>query len=145
MKIIIISCLMVSYMGWTAFNAQNQDDPLKESIKRGKEVYNDFCLQCHMADGQGVKDAFPPLAESDFLLQKRKESIKAVMYGMSGEITVNEVVYNGNMSNQGLYDDEVADVMNYILNSWGNKSEKMVTEEEVKSIKKEVEEKKAEQ
>ncbi len=131
-------------MGWTAMNAPKQEDPLKESIKRGKEVYNDFCLQCHMADGKGVKDAFPPLAGSDFLLQKRKESIKAVMYGMEGEITVNEVVYNGNMANQGLYDDEVADVMNYILNSWGNKSEKMVTEEEVKAIKKE-EEKKAEQ
>ncbi len=143
MKLIIITTLMLAYTGWTAFigSGQEQGDPLKESMKRGAEVYDSFCVNCHMADGKGVEDAFPPLAKADFLLKKREESILAVKNGLSGEIKVNGETYNSVMADQGLYDDEVADVMNYILNSWGNKSDKMVTEKEVKSL---VEQKKKE-
>ncbi|MGC1632276.1 MAG: cytochrome c [Gelidibacter sp.] len=111
-----------------------QTPELKESITRGARVYEDFCMNCHMPKGQGVPSAFPPLADSDYLLSKRIESIKAVKYGLSGEITVNGKVYNSSMAALGLSDDEVADVMNYILNSWGNDDGKMVTTSEVSKI-----------
>ena len=68
------------------------------------------------------------------MLNKRIESIKAVKYGLSGPIVVNGVNYNLNMENMGLDNQEIADVMNYILNSWGNKSEKSVTEKEVDEV-----------
>ncbi|MBD8490533.1 cytochrome c [Echinicola sp. CAU 1574] len=136
-KLGILSCFIFSYLGWTAFYFQDQDEALKASIKRGQEVYQDYCISCHLANGEGVDGTFPPLAKSDFLLKKREESIRAVKYGMNGEIIVNKKTYNSTMTNLGLYDDEVADVMNYILNSWGNKSKKMVTEEEVKAVSKE--------
>ena len=100
----------------------------------GKELYEDFCVRCHMTDGKGVKGAYPPLANADYLLNKRIESIKAVKYGLSGPIVVNGVNYNLNMENMGLDSQEIADVMNYILNSWGNKSEKSVTEKEVDEV-----------
>lgn len=109
-------------------------DPLAESIKRGKTVYEDFCMQCHLPTGEGVPSVYPPLAKADYLLKNRKAAIYAVKYGLKGEITVNKQAYNSVMPAPGLYDDEVADVMNYILNTWGNKSEKMVTEAEVKAI-----------
>jgi len=113
-------------------------DPLEESIKRGAIVYNENCAVCHLGQGQGVPNVFPPLAKSDWLTKDRREaSIRVVKYGQSGEIQVNGKTYNSNMANLGLYEDEVADVMNYILNNWGNSSDKMVTEEEVKAIKKE--------
>lgn len=115
-------------------NSDNQD-PLAESIKRGKTVYEDFCMQCHLPTGEGVASVYPPLAKADYLLKNRKASIHAVKYGLKGEITVNEQVYNSVMPAPGLYDDEVADVMNYILNSWGNKNPKMITEAEVKAVK----------
>ncbi|TXD64136.1 c-type cytochrome [Polaribacter glomeratus] len=111
-------------------------DPLKESIKRGSEIYSDFCMSCHLPAGEGVAEVFPPLAKSDYLMQKRKESIQAIKYGLKGKIIVNGQEYNGNMSALGLADDEVADVMNYITNSWGNENDKMVTEEEVAKIEK---------
>ena len=111
-----------------------QTPELKESIARGALVYEDFCMNCHMPKGEGVPSAFPPLADSDYLLGKRIESIKAVKYGMSGEITVNGKVFNSSMAALGLSDDEVADVMNYILNSWGNDDGKMVTTSEVSKI-----------
>lgn len=114
--------------------APAQTPELKESMKRGAEIYDDFCMSCHMPDGKGEVNTYPPLANSDYLMKKREESIKAVKYGLSGEITVNGIKYNNAMAALGLYDDEVADVMNYILNSWGNEDAKIVTVEEVSKI-----------
>ena len=117
------------------FSTKEQITPLQESIARGKEVYTDFCIQCHLATGKGNGITFPPLDNSDWLKKKRKESIHAVKYGQKGEIVVNQQKYNGIMTPLGLSDQEVADVMNYILNSWSNSNKKMVTVQEVISIK----------
>lgn len=111
-----------------------QNPELKKSIERGSVVYEDFCMQCHLPDGKGVPKAFPPLDDSDYLKNKRKQSIKAIKYGMSGEIIVNGQKYNTAMAPLGLTDEEVADVMNYITNSWSNKNSKMITVEEVSKI-----------
>ena len=90
-----------------------------------------------MPDGQGQIGIIPPLAKSDFLYKHMEESIKALKFGgIDGEITVNGVKYNSKMEKMGLYDDEIADIMNYTLNSWGNKYEKRIKEEYVKSLKK---------
>ena len=106
-----------------------------ESIKRGKLLYQDLCLRCHMPDGKGVEGIYPPLAKSDFLFKHLKESILAVKQGgIEGEIIVNGVKYNTQMEDMGLYEDEVADVLNYILNSWGNKYDKIITEEYIKNL-----------
>jgi mono/diheme cytochrome c family protein len=78
--------------------------------------------------------AFPPLANSDYLVKNRIESIKAIKYGQSGEIIVNGETYNNIMPSLGLENDEIADVMNYITNSWGNSNDKLITEDEVSEI-----------
>lgn len=113
-----------------------QDTELKESMERGRATYADFCVSCHLQQGEGVAHTFPPLAGSDYLMEKREESIKAIKYGLQGEILVNGVTYNSAMTGLGLEDDEVADVMNYISNSWGNTSDSIVTKKEVVSVKK---------
>ncbi len=115
------------------FLVKPQDDKLIQSMKRGEEIYQDFCINCHMHGGEGVSGVFPPLAGADYLLEKREESIYAVKYGQKGEITVNGVKYNNIMLPLYLSDEEVADVMNYVLNSWENKGE-FVSVEEVKAI-----------
>lgn len=111
-----------------------QSPELKESMTRGAVIYEDFCMNCHMPNGEGAPGTFPPLAGADYLLKKRNESIKAVKYGLSGEIVVNGTTYYGAMAALGLSDVEVADVMNYILNSWGNEDGKIVTPVEVSKI-----------
>lgn len=111
-----------------------QDNKMTESMERGSEIYADFCITCHLDKGQGVEAVFPPLAKSDYLMANRKESLFGIKYGKSGEITVNGVVYNNTMVAFGLEDQEIADVMNFITNSWGNKNDEMVTEEEVAAI-----------
>ncbi|REE24520.1 c-type cytochrome [Winogradskyella pacifica] len=116
-------------------NTVNQDNPkLIASIERGKIVYNDMCITCHLPNGKGVPRAFPPLADSDFLRENQTESIKAVKYGMSGEIVVNGITYNSTMAPLGLSDNEVADVINYINNSWGNTINNFVTPEKVSEL-----------
>ena len=107
---------------------------LNASIERGGIIYTDFCMQCHMANGKGIEGTFPPLAGSDWLTEKRSESIHAVKYGQSGEIVVNGETYNSVMVTMGLSDREVADVLNYVMNSWGNTQDKMVSPEEVSKI-----------
>lgn len=114
---------------------QQQQTPLQKSMARGKEVYTDFCIQCHMATGKGNGTTFPPLDGSDWLKKKRTESIHAVKYGQKGEILVNQKKFNGMMPPMGLSDEEIADVMNYVSNSWTNKSKKMVTSKEVALVK----------
>tara|TARA_B110000090_G_C13034776_1_gene313290 strand:+ start:103 stop:498 length:396 start_codon:yes stop_codon:yes gene_type:complete len=114
----------------------SQNDSLDISIKKGKFLYEDFCLRCHMPNGKGQEGIIPPLAKSDFLFKHMEESIKAIKFGgIEGEIIVNGVKYNSKMEKMGLYDDEIADIMNYTLNSWGNKYGKMIKENYVKSLK----------
>ena len=130
MKIITLSIAIVTTLNFLSISSQ---DPLMESIKRGEEVYLGYCITCHMDQGQGIEGVFPPLAGSDYLMEDRERSIKTVKYGLEGEIIVNGVTYNNIMSPMGLSDEEIADVLNYIRNSWGNKGE-TVRVEEVKDV-----------
>tara|TARA_R110000868_G_scaffold225048_2_gene477305 strand:- start:53 stop:517 length:465 start_codon:yes stop_codon:yes gene_type:complete len=114
----------------------NPQTSLQQSIANGKEVYADFCMQCHQATGKGSGSSFPPLDGSDWLKNKRTESIRAVKYGQKGAIVVNGKKFNSMMPAMGLSDEEVADVMNYVMNSWSNKQSKMVTVSEVALVKK---------
>ena len=111
-----------------------QKKPLEQSIADGKEIYNDFCVQCHLDNGEGVSGVFPPLAKSDYLLNNIVISIRGLKYGLSGPIVVNGEEYDGVMQNQGLDNLEIADVMNFILNNWGNESKEIITENQVANI-----------
>lgn len=133
MKSILLMLLFSMAFNFTS-NSQSAD--LKSSIKRGQEIYSDFCVTCHLPNGKGVERVFPPLANSDYLIKNREASIKAIKFGLQGSITVNGKKYNSIMAPLGLSDDEIADVMNYISNSWGNKNSKMVTKADVTKIKK---------
>lgn len=138
MKLKFIVVIVTLFLG---LNMNCQNSPkivsanLAESIKEGQLIYNEFCISCHMAYGEGAGAIFPPLANSDFLKTKQIESIKAVKYGMSGEILVNGKTYNSVMSPLGLSDQEVADVMNFINNSWGNDYGEFYSKSDISKIK----------
>jgi len=131
MKILVgIIGFFVLFEGTTLY----QKKPLKQSITDGEEIYQDFCIQCHLETGEGVSGVFPPLAKSDYLLNNIEMSIRGLKYGLSGPIVVNGEEYNGVMQDQGLENGEIADVMNYILNNWGNEFDEIITKEKVASI-----------
>ena len=98
-----------------------QEDTLKQSMKRGEEVYNQYCASCHMPNGEGEEIICPPLAKTTYL-KDQKRAIGIVLNGQEGEITVNGKQYDVPMAAMdNLTDREVADVLNYVSNSWGNK------------------------
>lgn len=106
---------------------------LKKSMEAGKKVYETSCMNCHMQDGKGLEGVFPPVAQSDFLKKSTNDIIDVLVKGQSGEIKVNGVTYNGVMpSVEYLSDQEIADVLNYTQNSWGNKNSKPVLPDQVK-------------
>lgn len=110
----------------------NTDKELGESIKRGEQVYINNCSSCHMENGKGLDGVFPPLAKSDYLMADTHRAINQIKKGVEGEMTVNGVTYYGMMPAQDLTEKQLADVMNYIRNSWGNTG-KIVTVEDVKA------------
>lgn len=112
----------------------SENTPLTASIKRGKEIYSDLCVTCHLPNGKGIAGTYPPLDGSDWLTDKREASIRGVKYGMQGPIVVNGEKYDNIMTPMGLSDQEVADAMNYVMNSWSNNIKDMVTAEEVAAI-----------
>ena len=143
MKLFILSIITGLSSFFTTIHTSNyisleesQDINLEKSIERGKIVYKEFCIRCHKENGEGKGKFYPPLAKSDWLKDKRIESIRAVKYGLKGAITVNGVDFKRSMSNPGLENEEIVDVMNYIMNSWGNTQEEIVTLEEVEKTNK---------
>jgi len=87
----------------------------------GARVYAAACVACHQADGQGLPNAFPPLAGSDFLKADPQRAIGIVLHGLTGPVTVNGKEFNSVMPPMTqLSDAEIADVLSYVMNSWGN-------------------------
>lgn len=107
----------------------------EEQMEFGRQTYMQTCFACHQGEGQGVPNAFPPLAKSDYLNADVNRSIEVILYGLSGEITVNGEKYNSVMTRQSLSSEEVANVLTYVYNSWGN-SKQIVTPAMVDKVKK---------
>ncbi len=108
---------------------------LPKSIERGKEVYETYCMSCHMPEGQGT-EIFPPVAKTDYLKKPAKTLINIVLLGQSGEITVNKKKYDALMPPQPyLSDEQIADVLNYVRNKMGNKVPGAITPEQVKALR----------
>ena len=101
---------------------------LADKIKIGKEIYGTTCFACHQSEGQGIPNTFPPLAKSDFLNADVKRAVKTILKGLSGEVIVNGKKFNNIMPAQNLSDDEIANVMTYIYNSWGNNKTEIAPE-----------------
>jgi mono/diheme cytochrome c family protein len=95
---------------------------LQESIKRGKELYAVECQSCHMENGEGLPGVYPPLAKTDYLKKPSAFLVDIILKGQEGEIQVNGTAYNTPMPAQAhLTDEKVADILNYVRNTWGNK------------------------
>lgn len=135
MRLLIVGYLLI--VGGTTASLY-QEKTKEESIVAGEEIYQDFCLQCHLTSGVGVSGVFPPLKDSDYLMNNIDKSIAGIKFGLKGEIVVNDEIYDGVMAKQGLDNEEIADVMNYILNQWGNSYDAQITTQQVSEVQKSV-------
>jgi nitrite reductase (NO-forming) len=102
-------------------------------MEKGKRVYTQVCFACHQPEGQGLPGVFPPLAKSDYMMADKTRAITSLIKGLNGPITVNGQPYNGVMPPSLLNDEQIANVLTYVMNSWGNQGN-VVTVDEVKKV-----------
>jgi mono/diheme cytochrome c family protein len=96
---------------------------MQQYVFQGKQLYGVHCANCHQSDGTGLGKLIPPM-DSSFLVNNQALIICAIKHGLQGAIVVNGQTYNGVMpNNPGLRPLEIAEIMTYINNTWGNKSE----------------------
>lgn len=105
-----------------------------ERIELGRRLFTSICAACHQPTGQGRPNMFPPLAGSDFLNADKDRAIKIVIYGRQGEVMVNGMKFNNSMPSFPLSDQNIANVLTFVYNSFGN-SGLEVTPDQVKILR----------
>ena len=88
----------------------------------GSQVYTQHCANCHGSNGEGLGRLYPPLTDSNYLRKNRSSLACMVKYGINDTIEVNHILFSGKMpAETHLPDMDIAAVITYITNSFGNK------------------------
>jgi len=96
---------------------------LSSHVTNGKAVYSKICVTCHMADGLGVQNMNPPLVKTTYVLGNKAKLISIVLQGFNESVEIDGNTYSNVMPSQDfLKDQEIADVLTYVRNSFGNKA-----------------------
>jgi mono/diheme cytochrome c family protein len=131
---IIITLLTVVVYVMSQQSKPVQPNSTEASMQRGKLVYNKVCLSCHQADGGGVPKLNPPLTVAEYINDKKK-LIQIVLKGMTDRIPIDDEYYSNNMApHTDLTNQQIADVLTYVRNSFGNKAS-AVTVADVQAVK----------
>ncbi len=106
-------------------------------LAKGKQVFGNTCVACHQATGQGLPGQFPPLVASEWVISPNPErAIRIVLNGLTGPIAVKGAEFNNTMVpwRDALTDEDIAAVVTYVRQEWGNKASK-VTADQVKKAR----------
>ncbi len=109
------------------------------NLDRGKAVYDNVCALCHNTDGTGKPNQAPPFVGSEWVLGSPEKMIRIPLYGLNGPVQVKGQEWNLAMPAMGaaLSEDDLAAVLSYIRQSWGNKASE-ITAEQIRKIKSQV-------
>ncbi|WP_183574569.1 c-type cytochrome [Mucilaginibacter sp. X5P1] len=108
---------------------------LATSIANGKNIYIQNCASCHQTDGGGAGNMNPPLIKTTYVLGNKTTLIKIILNGFSDNVEINGQTYQNTMaSHDFLKDQEIADVLTYVRNSFTNKAS-AVTASQVKTVR----------
>lgn len=119
-------------MALIAFAARQPDTA---TMERGKKVYNAYCLACHQADGGGVPKLNPPLEKTAYVTGGKTRLIQIILKGMNTHEEIEGETYSNTMAPlNNLTDQQIADVLTYVRNSFGNKAT-VVTPGDVKYVR----------
>jgi mono/diheme cytochrome c family protein len=135
----LLNLTLLALLG--SFAAQAQEFDVKASIERGKPLYMQTCIACHQVTGMGLPPAFPPLGGAEYVTGSPRRMVAMMLKGMQGPLTVKGVTYNNIMlpldTQFPIYKDDakVADVANYVRNSFGNSVTEHVTPALVKEVR----------
>lgn len=100
------------------------------SFERGKLLYKTYCLSCHQFDGGGVENLNPPIIKTPFVLGDKTRLIKIILHGFNEKVDIEGDTYSNNMPPlNNLTDQQIADVLTYVRNDFGNKATRIKTTE----------------
>ena len=106
-----------------------------DQMKRGAAVYARTCIACHQPTGMGLPPVFPPIANAPIVVGNPELPIKFILQGLMGPITVGGTTYISMMPPVlGVSDAEIADVLTYVRQSFGNKGNP-VSADQVKAVR----------
>ncbi len=92
-----------------------------DKYSQGKTLYDNYCVNCHGENGENLAELIPPLANSDYLIKNKDKIACLIYYGYKGKITVNGIEYKQQMpGNPNFNDIDIANLINYINNHFGN-------------------------
>ncbi|MEY3688885.1 MAG: Copper-containing nitrite reductase precursor [Bacteroidota bacterium] len=133
-KVLAIILIISAFASMTYIVSQSignyQGNITKNKHAKGEELYNQRCATCHLENGEGVQDLYPPLQSSDFLRNDKSRIINVLLQGLSGPVTVNGIPYNSVMHPVPGTDRDLSEVLNYVYARFGN-GEYTFTPEEI--------------
>jgi mono/diheme cytochrome c family protein len=100
-----------------------------QKLEAGRALFSTICAVCHQPTGQGIASRFPPLAGSDFLNADKHRAIKVLLNGLQGELVVNGQKFNNAMPRFPLTDQDIANALTYVYNSFGNSGQEITPAE----------------
>lgn len=105
-------------------------------FEAGKPLFATVCAACHQADGRGLDGLAPPLLDSEWVLGSPERTVRIVLHGVRGPISVLGRVHTGDMPAFGgaLDDQQVAAILTYLRREWGHTASP-VEPEQVKAIR----------
>ena len=109
---------------------------MDQYMVKGVKLYAQYCSACHQDNGEGLASLYPPLKEADYLLEDLPRAACVIKNGLVEGITVNGKSYNQMMPGlQQLTPLEIAEILSYVTNSWGNQAGLLGVREVEKWIK----------
>ncbi len=130
----LLSCSEKSTKNTSTTNQDTESKSLQTMQEHpGKRVYDQYCKACHLADGTGIRGMHPPLVNNKTVNGKADKLIEVTLKGKSGKIVIDGVEYNGIMPpHNHLTNNQIADVLTYIRQSFSNNSGPVTPEEVAK-------------
>ena len=120
MKFRIIIVLLAA-IGLLVYSCQSEEQiEYMRYYSAGQALYKTKCQNCHGEQGQGLAALIPALTDSAYLKTNRAKLACYVQNGLNLPILVNGKAYNGQMPASGLAPMEIAQVLTYVQNSFGN-------------------------
>jgi len=137
-KSVFYAALASLFLPVVISSCQSQEETMRQKyVTEGILLYRRNCANCHQADGAGLANLYPPLANSDYLKANKNAVICSIRYGQQGPIKVNGKVYNRVMPPQlQLSALEVAEIATYIYSQWGD-DKRLVTAKQAEALLKE--------
>jgi mono/diheme cytochrome c family protein len=111
---LVISLIGFFVLGATLISCDTNPYP------KGKAIYDQYCISCHMADGTGLAALIPPLANSDYYQNNQNKIACIILYGQMDSISVNGKIYNQKMEGISMSEIQITNLINYINTAWGN-------------------------